>query len=49
MTSLEESQPLLSQREEDHFAAVDQVVRRWWVAIFLALMVTAWWVHGVSA
>jgi hypothetical protein len=49
MTSLEDLQTPPSQEDIDRFARADRVVRLWWVAIFLTLIVTAWLVRGVSA
>jgi hypothetical protein len=48
MAPLEKS-PSGPHWEDDRFAATDQVVRRWWVTIFLALMVMGWLVRGLSA
>ncbi len=46
MTSIEESSLRLKPRRNDGFADADRVVRFWWVAIFVVLMVTAWLTHG---
>ena len=49
MVSSHESSLHASSDHDDRFAEVDRVVRFWWVAAFLALMVTASLVRGLSA